>query len=391
MHQQIHILILPSWYPNSSTSIGGSFFREQAIALVKQGNKVGVIAPLTRSLKDLSGVFWKPYGLRVEIDEKVKTFRWHSVNLTPRLYKINRKRWVRIGEKLFQQYIEENGTPDIIHVHSMINSGFLALKLSEKYNIPYVITEHSTAYSRKLISNETIKELYKVVRGSRANLAVSREFTSVLNTIFDTNTWKYLPNIVNDDFFKNNLSSNNTEKSFEFLTICFLEQKKRVDILIKAFSKAFSGNLKFKLKIGGDGPLKAELEELVRNEGIEKQVTFLGMLSRNEVKNEIQKTDVFVLSSEYETFGVVVIEALALGKPVIATKCGGPESIVTSKVGILVEINSVKAMVLAMEQLFNNYANYNSQEIRDYCYQHFSEKSICEKIQNKYEMVLNNK
>lgn len=79
------------------------------------------------------------------------------------------------------------------------------------------------------------------------------------------------------------------------------------------------------LEIGGDGPEKTKLEELVTKLGINKNIKFLGQLTRDEVKNKMnEESSAFVLSSEYETFGVVVVEALALGKPVIATKCGGP-------------------------------------------------------------------
>ena len=83
------------------------------------------------------------------------------------------------------------------------------------------------------------------------------------------------------------------------------------------------------------------LEALVQEKALTEQVTFLGSLTREQVRQEVSEADAFVLSSEYETFGVVVIEALALGKPVIATRCGGPESIVVPSVGYLVEILSV--------------------------------------------------
>ncbi|MFX4528015.1 glycosyltransferase family 4 protein, partial [Acinetobacter baumannii] len=76
----MHILILPSWYPNFKGDINGSFFREQALALKENGNKVGVIYPQIRSLRDIKGIFIKPYGCHVENDDGVLTLRWHSVN-----------------------------------------------------------------------------------------------------------------------------------------------------------------------------------------------------------------------------------------------------------------------------------------------------------------------
>src|SRR5699024_9955006 len=102
------------------------------------------------------------------------------------------------------------------------------------------------------------------------------------------------------------------------------------------------------------GEEKANLLKLVRVLKIEEQVVFLGPLTREQVKEEVSSADAFVLSSKYETFGVVLIEALALGKPVIATKCGGPESIVTPEVGYLVENNSEEELSKAMSELIAN-------------------------------------
>lgn len=389
MSKRIHILLLPSWYPTNSSDIRGSFFREQALALQKQGVQIGVIAPIKRSLRNSPlKLLMSPHGLKVTNDYGINTYRWYSINYTSRLTKLNRKRWINTGEKIFKKYITCNGIPDLIHVHSMLDSGFLALKLAKEYNIPYVITEHSTAYSRNIVKDQTLKELLPVALNSQANLAVSNEFAKLLNTIFKTDTWDYLPNIVNDKFFQGEASTNKTGNSFEFITVCSLEQKKRVDILIKAFAESFSGNQKFKLKIGGDGTLRRELEKLVHDSGITSQVTFLGRLSRDDVKNRMKETNVFVLPSEYETFGVVVIEALALGKPVIATKCGGPESIVTPDVGLLIEKNSIKDMSKAMKYIANNYKNYDSAIIRDYCNENFSETAVAIKLKNIYRKIL---
>lgn len=159
-------------------------------------------------------------------------------------------------------------------------------------------------------------------------------------------------------------------------------------MLIKAFAKAFKGNSSVKLKIGGDGEEKANLLELVRALNVEDQVFFLGQLTREQVKEEISSADAFVLSSKYETFGVVLIEALALGKPVIATKCGGPESIVTPEVGYLVENNSEEELSKAMLELIANKSKFNPENIRAYCLDNFSEEAVVAKLGKVYESVL---
>lgn len=383
MKTPMHILIIPSWYPQFSGDIGGSFFREQAIALKKFGYSVGVIYPQIRSLRNIKSILKKPYGLTVENDEGVNTIRWYTVNFIPKNKKYNKSHWIKIALKLFETYVEQFGKPDIIHVHSMLYAGYVAQTIKIKYGIPYVVTEHSTAFARSLIPLDEISSLKQVVSNAKVCIAVSEEFSSLLNKLFETQKWTYIPNIVSDEFisFEKTLDA---EEYFTFINVCFLEKKKRIDLLISSFAKAFKDNKKVRLKIGGDGILMSELKILAKELGVESQVIFLGKLSRQQVKEEMALSNAFVLSSEYETFGVVLVEALALGKPVIATKCGGPESIVTPEVGYLISKNSEREMTNALLELHQNWNKFDSFQIRQYCLENFSEKAVIEKLTKIY-------
>ena len=388
MKKPIHILIIPSWYPQKAGDIGGSFFREQALALSKKGHKVGVIAPSMYSLKDWKSIVFEPHSVQFENDKGVLTYRQQRVNYTPRLKDITRARRVRIGTRLVDKYVIDNGVPDIVHVHSLINAGFIAYKVKQKYGIPYVVTEHSSAFARELVDKKTIKQLMPVVKSSAKNIAVSNEFKNLLEDTFKNSKWKYIPNIVSDEFLEYKFQADNNFEAFTFSNICLMSPNKRVDLIILAFAKAFKGNPNIKLKLGGDGPIKSSLEELAKCEGISEQVTFLGALERGQVKEEIAKSDAFVLSSEYETFGVVIIEALALGKPVVATRCGGPESIIVPEVGYLVDKNSAEALAQGMIDLYNHRDKYSAEAIREYCRYSFSEAAIVNKLTHIYSNVL---
>lgn len=385
LDNKLHILIIPSWYPHFYGDIGGSFFREQALALHRYGHNVGVIYPQIRSLRDVKGIFIKPYGCQLENDNGLNTLRWHCVNFYPKFPKLAKNYWLKCGMELFRQYIKKFGKPDIIHVHSLLNAGYLALQILKEFNIPYVVTEHSTAYARNLISKEVIDSLDPIIKNCSKRLAVSQEFSNLLEK--KTNiSWSYLPNMVDNSFIKDDLFLLQSE--FVLINVCLLDKKKRVDVLIRAFAKALKINPDMKLKIGGDGPERLDLEKLVDDLKISNAVTFLGLLSRKKVKEEINKSSAFVLSSEYETFGVVLVEALALGKPVIATKCGGPESIVKPEVGYLVEKNSVDIMANAIIELHNNYKKFDAKNLRKYCVDNFSEFAISGKLTEIYSQIL---
>lgn len=381
-----HILLIPSWYPSFPGDINGSFFREQAIALTKYNHKVGVIFPQVKSLRNISKYLSQPRGLYSEIDTNVSTYRWYYLNTTPRMHTYSLNKWVNYGLKLFKKYLEDHGRPDVIHVHSMLNGAILANNIKERYNIPFLITEHSTAYARGLIELNKIPLLKSVLSNSSANIAVSNEFKELLNGYFKVNSWRYIPNIVNQEFL--DLEINTKKNNFKYINICLLDPKKKIDNLIYAFDKVLKKYPNLLLEIGGDGSEKSNLEELVTELKINNNVKFLGKLTRDQVKVKMRESSAFVLSSEYETFGVVIIEALALGKPVVSTKCGGPESIIVPEVGLLVEKNSIEQLAMAMLNIYECIENYDASLIRNYCIENFSESAVINKITKVYSEIL---
>ena len=384
-----HILVIPSWYPCYPGDIGGSFFREQAIALKMACFKVGVIFPQMRSLKN---ILETTNGVKKEVDDGVNTYRDSFLNFTPRCNSIMQKNWLKRGEKLFELYIKDNDKPDLIHAHSLFNGGLLAHRLNKKYNIPFVIAEHSSAFLRGLVSDNQVIHARSAVNDAAYCIAVSNELGGVLNGKFKTKKWIYIPNIVSKAFLDADFKKiSNNESGFRFINICFLEKNKRVDILIRAFDILCRKFSNIELEIGGVGPELRNLKKLTRRLGLEDKIRFHGRLTRSEVLERVSDADAFVLSSDYETFGIVVIEALALGKPVIATKCGGPESIVTGDVGFLVDKNSPGDLASAMALLHKNGENYNPRRIRDYCVREFSEGSVIRRLAVVYNNILKGK
>lgn len=383
MKEPKHILIIPSWYPQFSGDIGGSFFREQAIALRKAGYQVGVIYPQIRSLKNIKSILKKPYGLTVENDEGIDTLRWYTANYFPKVKNYNKSHWIKVALRLFEIYVEKYGKPNIIHVHSMLYAGFAAQIIREKYDIPYIITEHSSAFARNLIADEVLDSLKRVVENAQVCIAVSQKFSEYLEIKFSQSVWQYIPNIVSDSFFTEIDSHKNPEK-IRIITVCNLNKNKNTALLIRAFSELLKQLPNIELVIGGDGEERQALEELVATLALQQHVKFLGALTRDQVRLEISQSSMFVLSSKYETFGVVVIEALALGKPVVATKCGGPESIIQNDVGLLVKNDSVTDLMTGILHVSTHLSDYDADVLKKYCFDNFSEKAVVNKLAQIY-------
>ena len=145
MNNNLHILIIPSWYPEFSGDYLGSFFREQSLGLLKQKCKVGLIFPELKTLRGLKKVRIAP-TLDISNDEGLITYRYLWSNWFIKQKKMQINAFRLLGHKLFKKYINDNGKPDIIHCQSIFNAGFLGEYILDNYNIPFVITEHNSGF-----------------------------------------------------------------------------------------------------------------------------------------------------------------------------------------------------------------------------------------------------
>lgn len=388
LESRMHVLILPSWYPADDYDINGVFFREQAVALKKQGLSIGVISISLLTLRKLKNIFGMQ-ATRMTVTEEagIPTYRKPYRNWFYKIPGLGKFRYLLVARKVYLQYVKEQGKPDIIHVHSMLDAGIAAMYIKTKYGIPYVVTEHSSSIAKNLLSQRELRLIQTITDESALNIAVSSVFSKLLHTKTGRE-WNVLPNIVHEQFFKKIDETVDRSSSFRFINVCFLNENKRVDLLINAFALACKANPTVQLCIGGTGDQLGKLKQLASELGVDKQVVFLGALSRNQVMEEVGNADVFVLSSEVETFGVVLIEALALGKPVISTRSGGPEDIVEEYNGLLVPTNDVEALAAAMRYMVDHYHKYNQREIQQGCREKFSEALVGKRLKDMYLQVL---
>lgn len=380
----MHVMFIPSWYDNDRNKVHGSFFREQATKLQEAGVKITVayneIWPLT-----LIGKIKEKSGLYFNIEKGLRTYRYKNYNFIPKhplMFNIFDKRM----EKLYKEIVKKEGKVDIIHAQSSLWGGISASYIAKKYNIPLVITEHSSIKRGKYVRESYYKRIVDSYKSADAIIAVGNGLKNEIEELTNRRDIKVIGNLVDLSLFDIRDIKDNKDE-FIFFSLAFLEGEKGFDTLIKSFSRKFK-NKKARLIIGGDGSQREWLEGIAKSENIESQVTFVGALSREEVSKYMNKCDAFVLASRYETFGVVYIEALASGKPVIGTFNGGAEGIINENVGILTEIDNVDKLSDAMEYIEKNYKKYNKESLRIYCTQKFSSNVIINKIINVYKEVM---
>ncbi len=377
----MHILLLPTSYPNSYNTQNGIFFKEQAEALAKNNHKVGVLAVNFLYYREIFQKRKIDFGTKKKYENNVNVINYQSVSI-PKSYNI--KLWLKfiIGKNLFKNYIQLFGKPDIVHVH-VYQQGKLARWIKKKYNINYVVTEH---YSDVMLDNLTKyqrKSALKTYSLSNYNIGVSRILCKILQERYNQN-FNFIPNLTDTFFF--NLKEKKTSNQITFINIANLKKIKNQAILLKAFYLAFKNDAKYKLTIVGDGVEKQNLLSICNELNLLKQVRFFGQANREQVKNELHNSDFYVSTSDNETFGVVLIEAMSCGLPVLSTKNGGAESILTdTKFGIL--SNSLVDEIADNLQKMTTF-EFNSDEIRKYAIEHFSEQSIIPQLEKTYNNAI---
>ncbi len=384
----MHILIIPSeHFVTKQNPLGGIFQLHQAKALSELGYKVGVLSVGYVTPRYLISKYI--YKKEEKIND-INIKRYYKQLYFPHRYmpfKILKNNYIKMADKLYIEYTKEFGIPDIIHAHNFLYAGLVAESLSKKYDIPYIITEHSTEFARNLVDTKYYDLLKNAAKKSIVVTAVSTPFAHLLSSILGTKV-KVLPNIVDDLFFKDDFKKVD-KKEFTFLNVALLDSKKNHILLLEAFAKLFRFE-NVVLKIVGDGVMETELKEKVKELNIEKRVLFLGRLTQEKVQQEMMNADCFVLSSDYETFGVVLIEALACGLPLVATKCGGPEDIVNDKNGILVNVGDEEQLFNAMKYILDNKNKFDRQELRDESQNNFGKNAFLQNINRFYKIGENN-
>ncbi|WP_209332777.1 glycosyltransferase family 4 protein [Lunatimonas salinarum] len=387
-----HILILPSALDDYKYKTGGAFVKSQIKALRKAGYKVGVIYPNLRSLRTLPDLHLQAYFYKFkEIDNEgqgleLRLNGWRfGFNLWTNL--LNFKYWYK---KLFEKYIESEGIPDIIHCHFGRWAGYGGFILKSTYNIPYLITEQSTGYRRGLFSKSELSLLSEIFNKSSEIIVSSKQLAKDISSLTNKSI-KIIGNII-DLEGSENLKINKNKEDFKIVTLAYLLQKKGIDLLIEAFglllSEARLPNSS-KLLIGGEGPEKEILVRKVSDLNLMKNVSFLGEVNRSEIVNFLYQADVFCLPSRFETFGVVFIEAMALGKPVIASKNTGPEEFVHSQNGYLVNIDDVEDLANKIEDSYLNKKVWKSRadKIKEEVWNKYSEQAIVKSLEEVYNNV----
>ncbi|MGH9946536.1 MAG: glycosyltransferase [Pyrinomonadaceae bacterium] len=284
---------------------------------------------------------------------------------------------------------------DLIHANFGYPDGVVAAKLAARYNLPFIITEHASWIP--WMDNYPKARRQAVWAASRCSFHVAvSNFARQTIAHFTGESHKLLvvPNGVDVGIFKplNKIERPNPN---QILYVGFMRRIKGIDVLLQAMSRVIKQNPELKLVLVGGGVYRHsqahenELKEMAKKLGVEKNVEFVGIKTPGEVAQYMCESALLVLPSRTETFGAVLIEALACGTPVVATRCGGTEDIVNDKVGKLVSKENPEELADAILEVAGQRHRFNSEDLRGYALTNFAWEEIARQTIDLYGKAIN--
>lgn len=362
------VLMIPSWYPTKEAPLLGTFYQEQAEALAARGVEIAVAyVNVTGELRP------GRHGISVERVKGVPTYRYTHPNWTPRWEKGRCWQRTRMLQKLYRRIEAEWGRPDVVNLRSSLQ-GYEAMALCREEKLPLFFMEHSSYVITEPEEGLIRRRLRRVMAEAQVNACVSSALRRVMEPYGET---RIIPDIVDGERFRP-LDIPREGEAFLFRAMGQLRPIKGYDLLIDAFIRLKARTQRpVRLEIAGIGGLREELQRRIDQGGVGDCCRLVGTIPREEAVRFMNGCDCFVCSSRTETLSCVLNESAACGKPLISTRCGGPEDIVTPDNGLLVPTEDPAALAETMLHMLDRAASYDGEKIREETLRKFGADTVC--------------
>jgi len=394
----MNVLVISRLYPRPADPVLGIFVEEEARELARLC-KVKVVSPA-------------PWFPPLRILQKWYKYSQLPIHETRKGIEVLRPRTLLLPRNLlfplygFSSYltlrrwvpkIEEDFPIDLIHAHTAYPDGFAAVMLGKALNLPTVVTLHGgdvTLYFQRYFGRKL--GLWALSNTDRV-IAVSNSLrrTVVEEYGADDDKITVIPNGVDVTRFAPMPQPEARDRlrlQGEAPTVLYvgaITTSKGIDYLLRAFKLLLSGRSEpVQLILLGDGDYDHRARLLASELEIADSVTFAGKRPNEEIPLWMNACDLLVLPSLREGFGVVLVEAMACGKPLVATACGGPEDIVTPQTGILVPPANEAALAQALRDTLSDGTRFLPPVIRQRALDNYAYDTIAPQILSLYKQAL---
>ena len=331
--RRLRVIVAPEWYPWPERPGYGGFCREQARAVAELHD------PVVMAWTSDDGLRF-PVQVTDAVESGLRTlrirFRHTSLGKVPMIEKL-------VGVLIALRRLQREGwIADVVHAHEYAADRPAALAAALMRS-PLVISEHASALALGELSADQLGYARRAFKRATVVCAASDSLAQSVVPLAGTTPVRVVSSPVDTTLFHPPDQRKGAAK--RLLSVGNLLEVKGHRYLLDALKMLLDSGNTFALDIVGDGPLRGPLEQQARDLGIAANVTFWGLLEREDVAVRMREADVFVLPSLWETQGCVLLEAMASGLPSVATRVGGTPEVVSETAGVLVETRSPSALV----------------------------------------------
>lgn len=374
----------------------GVYVANIAKSLRKKGNNICIITPENTVYdSNLEGIKLHPifFKYQEEIDGQLD-FNFPCFDPHPRssfLFNDMTEEQLERYKDAFRNAIREEideFKPDIIHSQHI----WILTSVALEFDIPVVVTSHGSdimGYQMWPKFHDTMRE---VVKGCKKIVAISNDSKNVIEGIFEDAKGKIIT-IANgydeNHFYKDDYDREEVLKGFNInknydKVVCFagrLARNKGVDLLLQA-AKEYEKQDVLTL-IAGRGDEYKNLKQIVEENGL-KNIVFLDNQYYDNLRKIYNISNVCIVPSRQEAFGLVALESIACGTPVVATNQGGIPDFINKDVGILVENENVTQIENAILKILNGEVSFDSDKLAEYAKNNYSQDLLIDKLVEIY-------
>lgn len=377
------VLMVVSWYGNRGEKVmsAGVFHYEQAMAL-KDHCDTALYFPFDPQL---------PVKFSRRIENGLLTYRRRlKRSRLPKLEGVREiLRTMRDLWRICREY-----HPDVIHAHCALPAGRAAVLFGKLFGYPVVVTEHNPLEMMRMESPWARWQTGFVYRSSKANICVSKNSAERLRKIFPGMNFRVIFNGIIDPCTLETDGKTYAVpgKINSYIVGAFYNQKvKGYQYLLPAVAELKKQGIDMMLHICGGGTYMEEYQEMARELGIAENCIFYGQIGREQIYSLMAQMDFGISSSLYESAGLTVEEAMLMGKPLVVTRSGGANSLVTEEAAIVVERGSTEALVDGIKQMIQRLQDFDPAAIRRYAFQNFDIRQVSKQHVRLYRKIVGKK
>ncbi len=382
VNKKIKVLFISAWYPHRYDLMSGLFVRKHAEAVSLYCDVTVLYVYADDRIDNFEIVDQKENNLR----EIIVYYPVKRAFLLKAVY------YAKAYLKGYRHIVQSGFLPDIVHSNILTRTGVMAYLHKMWTGIPYVVMEHWSRYLpyRQEYNGFIRKKMTEYIVGRAAAVMPVSEMLkkAMLNHRLYHPNYVIVHNVVDDFFFQDIEKKQRETKRFLHIS-CFDEPAKNISGILRATKLLAGERTDFELIVIGTG---CDFEKsVILSESLdfsEDLVQFIGEKTPREVAWWFQNSDAFILFSNYETAGVVIVESLASGIPVIATPTGIVPEVIDETNGLIVDSGDEKELKEKMSRMLDRFSyDYDAAKIREKA-RKFSYTVIGKELTAIYSQVL---